>query len=86
MQEDVDAIIVGSYNGGALALARGLVEARDGDWEGPIVFGGLLNDDLGGELPVDVRQQLRELGIMLLDDVAEVGPFLASCGVARGGQ
>jgi methylmalonyl-CoA mutase cobalamin-binding domain/chain len=77
-QEDVDAIIVGSYNGGALTLARELIASLDGDWEGPIVFGGLLNDDLGGELPVDVRPQLRELGIVPLDDAAEIGPFLAS--------
>jgi hypothetical protein len=33
-------------------------------------------------LPVDVRPQLRELGIVPLDDAAQVGSFLASRVVA----
>ena len=41
-------------------MGRELVDALDGEWEGPIVFGGRLNDDLGGEVAVDVRPQLRD--------------------------
>jgi methylmalonyl-CoA mutase cobalamin-binding subunit len=72
-QEDVDAVVVGSYNGGALSLAR---ELRAG-FDGLTIFGGVLNEDTGGELPVDARPGLRELGIVCLDDAAEVGPVLS---------
>jgi methylmalonyl-CoA mutase cobalamin-binding subunit len=73
VQEDVDAVVVGSYNGGALSLGR---ELRAG-YDGPAIFGGVLNEDLGGALPVDARPGLRELGIVCLDDAADVGPALS---------
>jgi methylmalonyl-CoA mutase cobalamin-binding subunit len=72
IQEDVDALVVGSYNGGALSLGRELRAAYDG----LIIFGGILNEDTGDALPVDARPGLRELGIACLDDAAEVGPAL----------
>ena len=73
-QEDVDAVVVGSYNGGALSLGR---ELRAG-YDGLMIFGGILNEDTGGELPVDARPGLRDLGIVFADDAADVGRLIAS--------
>jgi hypothetical protein len=73
IDEDVDAVVVGSYNGGALSLGR---ELRAG-YDGPIIFGGILNEDTGGALPVDARPALRELDIQCVDDAADVGPALS---------
>ena len=75
-QEDADAVVVGTYNGGALGLGR---ELRAG-YDGLIVFGGILNEDAGGALPIDARPGLRELGIVCLDDAAEVGEALSRAG------
>jgi methylmalonyl-CoA mutase cobalamin-binding subunit len=72
-QEDVDAVVVGSYNGGALSLGRELRAA----YGGLIVFGGVLNEDTGGALPADARPGLAELGIVCLDDAADVGALLS---------
>ncbi len=73
-QEDVDAVVVGSYNGGALTLGR---ELRAG-YDGLTIFGGVLNEDTGGALPIDARPGLRELGITIADDAADVGRLIAS--------
>ncbi|MDA0164480.1 hypothetical protein OM076_29690 [Solirubrobacter ginsenosidimutans] len=73
-QEDADAVVVGSYNGGALSLGR---ELRAG-YDGLTIFGGILNEDLGGEVPIDARPGLEELGITVADDAADVGRLIAS--------
>lgn len=74
--EDADAVIVATYNGGALTLARELMGALH---EGvKVIFGGVLNEDDGGPLPVDVRPQLTELGVRCVDDIAELGAALAA--------
>ena len=75
-QEDADAVVVGTYNGGARGLGR---ELRAG-YDGLIVFGGILNEDAGGALPIDARPGLRELEIVCLDDAAEVGEALSRAG------
>ena len=73
-QEDVDAVVVGSYNGGALSLGR---ELRAG-YDGLTIFGGILNEDTGGALPIDARPGLEALGITIADDAADVGRLIAS--------
>lgn len=72
IQEDADAVVVGTYNGAALSIAR---ELR-ADYSGRVFFGGLLNEDLGGPLPVDVRPQLEALGIVCVDEAERLGPLL----------
>ena len=73
-QEDVDAVVVGSYNGGALSLGR---ELRAG-YDGLTIFGGVLNEDTGQALPIDARPGLEDLGIVVADDAADVGRLIAS--------
>ena len=76
--EDADAIVVGVYNGSALTIARALRTQLDAeDWDGTVVFGGLLNEDEGGELPVDVRDRIEELGIRTVREIEELGALLA---------
>jgi methylmalonyl-CoA mutase cobalamin-binding subunit len=72
--EDVDAVVVGTYNGGALSLGR---ELREG-YDGLTIFGGILNEDVGGGLPVDARPGLRELGIVIAEDAADVGRLIVA--------
>ena len=62
--EDADVIILGTYNGAALAVGRelGAAVARTG-YEGPVIIGGKLNQDAGGDVPVDVVEDLRALGL-----------------------
>jgi methylmalonyl-CoA mutase cobalamin-binding domain/chain len=72
--EDADAVIVATYNGGALTLARELMGAlHDGV---KVIFGGVLNEDDGGPLPVGVRPELTALGIICVDDIEQLGAAL----------
>ena len=74
--EDAHAVIVATYNGGALTLGRELMaELHDGV---TVIFGGVLNEDDGGPLPVDARPGLAALGIRCVDDIEQLGPVLAT--------
>ena len=76
--EDADAVVIGVYNGSALTLARRLSESlASEDWSGPVIFGGLLNEDEGGALPVDARHRIEALGMYTVDQIEELGPMLA---------
>src|SRR4051794_15308116 len=76
--EDADAVVIGVYNGAALTLARRLSESiANEDWTGPVIFGGLLNEDEGGALPVDARLRIEALGMDTVDQIEELGPMLA---------
>ncbi len=78
VDEDLDAIVVGTYNGSALTLARQLLAAlADERWEGRVVMGGVLNEDEGGPLPVDVTDRVRALGIRTVSAIEELGAVLA---------
>lgn len=73
-QEDADTVIVATYNGGALTLGRELMAAlHDGV---TVIFGGVLNEDDGGPLPVDVHPELTALGIRCVDDIEQLGTHL----------
>ena len=77
--EDAHAIVVGAYNGSALTIARELEAAcADEGWSGTVVFGGLLNEDEGGDLPVDARDRIEQLGIHTVGEIEELGPLLAT--------
>ena len=74
--EDAQVVIVATYNGGALTLGRELTAALEPDIA--VIFGGVLNEDDGGALPVDARPGLAALGIDCVDDIEQLGELLAS--------
>jgi methylmalonyl-CoA mutase cobalamin-binding domain/chain len=77
VEEDAAAVVIGTYNGCALSLARELRAALDEEgFDGAVIFGGRLNEDMGGPLPVDVRQELRGLGVQCVERAEELGPLL----------
>jgi methylmalonyl-CoA mutase cobalamin-binding subunit len=73
IEEDADAIVVGVYNGNALALGQHLASgARREQWGGTIYMGGILNQDTGQGLPIDARPALEALGVCCVDDVEQL--------------
>ena len=77
--EDAHAIVVGAYNGSALTIARQLEAALANErWTGTVVFGGLLNEDEGGDLPVDARERIEQLGIRTVGEIEELGALLGT--------
>jgi hypothetical protein len=48
-----------------------------------VIFGGVLNEDDGGPLPVDARPGLTALGIECVDEIEQLAPALARCRPAR---
>lgn len=72
--EDADALIVATYNGGALTLGTELMAALDSGMT--VIFGGVLNEDDGGPLPVDARPALTALGVVCIDEIEQLGPAL----------
>jgi methylmalonyl-CoA mutase cobalamin-binding domain/chain len=76
--EDAGAILVGTYNGVALTLARELAGAvRERGHDAALVFGGRLNEDVGDGLPRDVRPALEAMGVSCVDSLADLGAALA---------
>jgi methylmalonyl-CoA mutase cobalamin-binding subunit len=76
--EDADAIVLGTYNGNALALGERLTAAaRDCQWDGRIFMGGVLNQDTGGALPIDARPGLARLGVHCVERVEDLADLLA---------
>ena len=65
--EDADTVIVATYNGGALTLGKELMRTLPADVT--VIFGGVLNEDDGGPLPVDARPGLEALGIRCVDEI-----------------
>jgi methylmalonyl-CoA mutase cobalamin-binding subunit len=77
--EDADAIVLGTYNGNALALGERLVaRASELQWDGRILIGGILNQDTGDGLPIDAHPGLAALGIECVDRLEDLFPLL--CG------
>lgn len=78
VQEDASVAIVSTYNGAALRQADEIAQAaRDYEFDGPIIMGGVLNEDLGGPLPVDVTERVRALGIHCLSNLRELPALLS---------
>lgn len=79
MEEDADAIVVGTYNGNALQLGQQLAgTARRLGWDGPIFMGGILNQDTGASLPIDARPGLSAVGIICVERVDDLPGLLAA--------
>jgi len=79
IEEDADAIVIGVYNGNALALGRRLADsARAGGWQGTIFMGGILNQDTGASVPIDARPELTSLGVRCVDSADELLRLLAA--------
>lgn len=77
--EDSDAVVVSTYNGAALRQARQILAAMgERSFDGHVFMGGVLNEDTGGEVPVDVTEQIRALGIQCVDDVRTLPALIAS--------
>ena len=77
-EEDADAVVLGVYNGNALALGQRLTDGmRRERWSGTIYMGGILNQDTGEGLPMDARPALGDLGVHCVDDVGELLGLLA---------
>lgn len=76
--EDADAVVVSTYNGSALTQGKLLSSAlADAGFDGVTVMGGVLNEEKGHGLPVDVRDEIRALGIACPAQVTEVPALLA---------
>ena len=76
--EDADAVVLGTYNGAALDVGRELRAALDDlAYDGPVIMGGRLNQDLGGEAPVEVAEDLRALGLHPAASLEEACRLLA---------
>ena len=81
--EDAHAIVLGTYNGGALTLGRELTTALAAtEADATVIFGGVLNEDDGGPLPIDARPGLAALGIQCVDEIEQLGPVLRAAALA----
>lgn len=82
--EDADAVVLGTYNGAALDVGRELRAALDATaYDGPVIMGGRLNQDTGGDAPVDVAEDLRRLGLLPAATLEEACRLLAAPAVGR---
>lgn len=74
-----DSVIVSTDNGAALRQARAIADAvRSREYDGRIVMGGDLNEETDGQVPADVSDQIRALGIHTVDDVVGLPALLRS--------
>ena len=77
--EDADVVVLGTYNGAALAVGHELRAAVDATaYDGPVIIGGKLNQDLGGDSPVEVADDLRALGLLPAATLAEAARLLGT--------
>lgn len=74
LEAGADAILVSTHNGMALTYAKQLQkEISDRSLNIPIAMGGTLNQDIEDEpAPIDVKEDLVDLGIRVCNDVTDV--------------
>jgi methylmalonyl-CoA mutase cobalamin-binding subunit len=79
LEAGATALLVSTHNGMALTYAQQLQqELEQRRLSLPIFMGGTLNQDVeDSETPVDVRDDLRRLGITVCADVADIADALA---------
>jgi methylmalonyl-CoA mutase cobalamin-binding domain/chain len=80
VETDADAIVVTTHNGVAGSFAERLVAELRGAGLGgkPVYMGGVLNEDIeGSDVPIDVREDLRRLGVHLPDTIDQLVADLA---------
>lgn len=65
LETAADAVVITTHNGVARSFGTKLVdEMRSASINAPVYMGGVLNEDIdGSEVPVDVRGDLKQLGI-----------------------
>lgn len=65
VETECNTIAISTFNGIALSYSKELLDSlRENDLNCHIIMGGLLNENMdGSDLPVDVSNQLKELGI-----------------------
>lgn len=69
----VDYISISTHNGGALSYVKSLlVYAKQYKLNIPIFIGGKLNEDMGEGLPVDVTDEIKQLGIITCDSINDL--------------
>ncbi len=79
--EDAETIVLGTYNGAALSIGRELRDAIDrAGFDGDVIVGGRLNEDTGGELPIDVSGDLRALGFEPAAEIEDAARLLGQRG------
>ena len=89
VESDAEAIVITTHNGVARSYAQLLKQelqvARLDDV--PVFMGGVLNEDVeGSEIPVDVREDLKALGIAPLATVEELLDELSTLNPAPSGS
>lgn len=74
IETDSKFVAVSTYNGIALTFGKRTLEALEKySLEVPVFMGGILNENLeNGSLPVDVTDQLKELGILCSGQADEI--------------
>jgi methylmalonyl-CoA mutase cobalamin-binding subunit len=74
LEAGAQAILVSTHNGMALTYAKHLQrEVADRKLDIPILMGGTLNQDVEGEpAPIDVKDDLRNLGIHVCTDISDL--------------
>jgi methylmalonyl-CoA mutase cobalamin-binding domain/chain len=76
--EDAATVIVSTYNGTALTHGRNLMAVLTArDYDGAVIMGGILNEDRGDDLPIDVTDQLKTLGILCPARLNDLAPLIA---------
>jgi len=74
LEAGATAILISTHNGMALTYAQQLQkECADRGLDLKIAMGGTLNQDVEGlNAPIDVKDQLRELGVVVCTDVTDI--------------
>jgi len=69
-----DAVVITTHNGVARTFGSKLMdEMRSASVDSPVYMGGVLNEDIAGsEVPIDVRSDLRSMGIQIPDSIDEL--------------
>ena len=78
LQEDATSVLVSTHNGMALSYGESLMkELALRGIEPQVIFGGKLNQDLeGSDMPVDVSEELADLGIDVCHDLKDLAKII----------
>ncbi|MCD8139552.1 MAG: cobalamin-dependent protein [Planctomycetaceae bacterium] len=78
IETESKAVVVSTYNGIAYSFARRMLEKyAELGISVPMIMGGVLNEPLeGSDLPVDVTDKLRDMGINVDNDISKMVGYL----------
>ena len=78
LDEEATVLLVSTHNGMALSYAEKLMaELKARNLSPQVIFGGRLNQDVEGEdVPIDVTEQLKKLGIDVCNDLADLASII----------